>query len=294
VTLRIGTRRSALARAQADLAARMLGGGKIVPIAVSGDRGADTGDKGRFVRELEAALLDGQIDVAVHSAKDLPGDLPEGLEIAGVPAREDPRDALIGAPSLQELPAGARIGTASLRRRAQILALRPEMVVVELRGNVDTRLRKLDGGEADAIVLALAGLRRLDLTAARSPVPLEGLVPAPGQGTLAFEIRADDTAARKAVEAITDPVAARCLEAERALVRALDASCHTPVGAHARMEGDRLTLEAFAGLPDGSAWVKDQLEGAAADPAALGRAVGERMLAAGAGDILRQAEAVAQ
>jgi len=286
VTLRIGTRRSALALAQARLVAQELGGGELVEIVTAGDRGAPGGDKSRWVAELERALLDGDVDVAVHSAKDVPGELAEGLVIAAVPERADPRDALIGAGALDELPEGARVGTSSLRRAAQLRAARADLEVVAMRGNVDTRLRKLAEGEWDAIVLALAGLERLGRSDAAGCV-LADFVPAPGQGALAVEARADDEATRGALTAIDHPPSHATLRAERAFTRALGASCHTPVGAHARDGG----LEAFAGLPDGSEWVRDHLEGD--DPETLGREVAERMLAAGAGDVLRRAEAAA-
>jgi hydroxymethylbilane synthase len=286
VTLRIGTRRSALALAQARLVAEALGGGELVEIVTAGDRGAPGGDKSRWVAELERALLDGEVDVAVHSAKDVPGDLADGLVIASVPERADPRDVLVGAASLEDLAQGARIGTSSLRRAAQLRAAREDLEVVAMRGNVDTRLRKLAEGEWKAIVLAVAGLERLGRAGVAGKV-LEDFVPAPGQGALALEARAEDTPTREALSAIDHEPSHATLRAERAFTRAVGASCHTPVGALAR-DG---ALEAFAGLPDGSEWVRDRREGD--DPEALGREVAERMLAAGAGDILRRAEAVA-
>jgi hydroxymethylbilane synthase len=286
VTLRIGTRRSALALAQARLVAEALGGGELVEIVTAGDRGAPGGDKSRWVAELERALLEGDVDVAVHSAKDVPGELAEGLVIAAVPERADPRDALVGAASLDELAAGARVGTSSLRRTAQLRAARDDLEVVAMRGNVDTRLRKLADGEWDAIVLALAGLERLGRADAVGQL-LDDFVPAPGQGALALEAREDDAETREALGAIDHAASQSDLRAERAFSRTVGASCHTPVGAHAR-DG---ALEAFAGLPDGSEWVRDRLEGE--DPEALGRKVAERMLAAGAGDLLERAEAMA-
>jgi hydroxymethylbilane synthase len=288
--MRLGTRGSALALAQATRVAERLGAGvELVPIATSGDRGELPGDKSRWVKELELALLGGEIDLAVHSAKDVPSELPEGLALVGVPERADARDALCGAPSLAALREGARVGTSSLRRAAALRALRPDLAVVALRGNVDTRLRKLADGACDAIVLALAGLERLGRGDAAG-CALDELVPAPGQGTLVLEGRAEDTGARAAAAALEDPRAAACLAAERALVRALGATCHTPLGAHATRGADgALTLRAFLGLPDGSAWLRDELTGA--DPAALGAEVGARMRAAGADELLRAAEA---
>jgi hydroxymethylbilane synthase len=291
LALRIATRGSKLALTQAGLVAEMLGGAELVE-ASSDD---EPGDKSRFVRGVERALLAGEAEVGVHSAKDLPGELPDGLEIAAVPAREDPLDAWIGAgESLAAAPEGARVGTASLRRRAQLLAARPDLRVAELHGNVDTRLRKLAEGDYDAIVLAAAGLRRLgratEIGFALSP---EQMVPAPGQGALAIQVRTGDAEALAAVGRLTDLDAMRELTAERAAVAPLRASCATPVGVHARTEGERLTLTAFIGLPDGSEWIRDRLDGAAEAPTELGFELAERLLAAGAREILDRAEAMA-
>jgi hydroxymethylbilane synthase len=292
--LRLGTRGSPLALAQARLVATLLGEDdcEIETIETGGDRGAPGGDKARWVDAIEDALLADEIDLAVHSAKDVPGELAEGLVLAGAPNRADPRDALVGAQSLDALPSGARVGTSSLRRRAALLAARPDLTVTELRGNVDTRLRKLAGGEADALVLAAAGLLRLGRSEG-SVIDEDAMVPAPGQGTIALEARAGDDAALDAAREITHPASFAALSAERALVRALDATCHTPVGAFATVVGDGLTVRAFAGLPDGSEWVRDRIAGSAADPEAAGRECAERMLAAGAKDILERAEALA-
>ncbi len=230
--MRIGTRGSALALAQARQVAALLDGEhELVEVVTSGDREPfpAPSDKERWVRELDRALLDGAIDCAVHSAKDVPATLPDGVVIAAVPPRADPRDALCGASALAALPEGARVGTSSLRRAAQLRALRADLDVAELRGNVDTRLRKLAEGGYDAIVLALAGLQRLGRGEAGAP--LDELVPAAGQGCLAVTTRAGEEAR---VRALTHEPSARALAAERALVRALEADCHTPVGAHAR------------------------------------------------------------
>jgi hydroxymethylbilane synthase len=292
--IRIGTRGSALALAQARLVAERLDGEvELVPITTSGDRGAagPDADKSRFVKEIEEALLAGEVDLAVHSAKDVPAELPDGLAIVAVPERADPRDALCGAAALGELAEGAAVGTSSLRRRAQLLALRPDLDVRELRGNVDTRLRRLAEGDFHAVVLAAAGLERLGRGG--EGLPLGELVPAPGQGCLALEARADDAAVAAAAGALTDEPALACLTAERALVEALDATCRTPIGAHAAPDGDALRLTAFVGLPDGSHWIRDELEGSAAEPAPLGREVAERLLSAGAGEVLAEAERLA-
>jgi len=290
--VRLGTRGSALALAQAQLVAELLGDAEIVTVETSGDRGS-VGDKARFVKELEEALLAGEVDLAVHSAKDVPAALPEGLALVGVPDRADARDALCGvAGALFDLPDAATVGTASVRRRSQLLALRPDLVVSELRGNVDTRLRRLAGDEFSAIVLACAGLARLG-RAEGSPISVAEMTPAAGQGCIALEARSDDVVAAEAAASITDPEALVRLTAERALVSALDATCDTPMGALASLEGQTLSLSAYAGLPDGSRWVRDRLEGPGSEPAALGASVGERMFAAGAGEILDEAETLA-
>jgi hydroxymethylbilane synthase len=289
--IRLGTRGSALALAQARLVAERLEEEvELVTITTGGDRGA-TADKSRFVKEIEEALLAGEVDLAVHSAKDVPGELPAGLSIVGVPERADPLDALCGATTLAELPEGAPLGTASLRRRAQVLALRPDLDVRELRGNVDTRLRRLAEGDFAAIVLARAGLERLGR--AGEGAPLAELVPAPGQGCLALEARTGDDRVAAAAAALTDRPALTALTAERALVTALGASCHTPIGAHAEHRDGGLTLTAFVGLPDGSHWIRDELDGEAGDPAALGLEVAERLRASGADRVLRDAETAA-
>ncbi len=285
--MRIGTRGSALALAQARWVASALGADtEIVTIAAAGDGGSAVGDKSRWVSELERALLDDRIDVAVHSAKDVPAELADGLELVAIPKRADPRDAICGAGSLASLAPGARVGTSSLRRAAQIRAARDDLEVVSVHGNVDTRLRKLTEGQFDALVLALAGLARLD-RAGEAGGALDELVPAAGQGALAVESRAGAPAA-EAVAALRDPEATACVTAERELTRALGASCNTPVGAHARLlDGGRIELVAWVGVPDGSAWVSDRHQG---DPAGIGSVVAQRLLSVGADELLRRAE----
>jgi hydroxymethylbilane synthase len=283
--VRIGTRGSALALAQAGTVAAALAGAELVPVTTTGDRDRAAGDKGRWVKELDEALLRGDVDLAVHSAKDVPAELPDGVALVAAPPRGDARDALCGAPSLDALGAAARVGTSSVRRAAQLHALREDLDVAELRGNVDTRLRRLADGDFDAIVLAVAGLQRLGRADAATAT-LDALVPAAGQGVLALTARAGDEAARAAAEGLSDPATLTCLRAERALVRALDADCHTPVGAHATLGGAGLELRAFVGREDGSAWVRDELAGAADAPEALGAAVAARLLAAGAAEVL--------
>jgi hydroxymethylbilane synthase len=291
LALRIATRGSALALAQARLVAEMLGGAELVRASSDGE----PGDKSRFVRGVERALLAGEAEVGVHSAKDLPGEMTEGLEIAAVPAREDPADVWIGGgSSLQDVAEGARVGTASLRRRAQLLAARPDLRVEELHGNVDTRLHKLAEGELDAIVLAGAGLRRLGREGEIGfAIPTETMVPAPGQGALALQVRAGDEASAAALAGIGDEAALGELTAERAAVAPLDASCATPIGVHAKLDGEELQMTAFVGLPDGTEWLRDQITGTADDPAAVGIALAERLVGAGARNLLDRAEAMA-
>jgi hydroxymethylbilane synthase len=288
MTLRLATRGSKLALAQADAVAELLGGGELIEASSDGE----PGDKSRFVRAVERELLEGRAQIGVHSAKDLPASLPEGLVIAGVPAREPAADAWVGkGSSLDEVPEGSRVGTSSLRRRAQLLAARPDLQVAELHGNVDTRLRRLEEGELDAIVLAAAGLRRLgredEISFLLDP---QQMTPAAGQGALALQAREDDDEARQAAGALSDEAALAELTAERAAVAALDASCNTPIGIHARRDAERIAIEGFAGLPDGSEWVRDRLDGDGDDPSALGQELAQRMMAAGAGEILERAE----
>jgi hydroxymethylbilane synthase len=321
--MRIGTRGSTLALAQAGQVAEQLASAvgdeeavELITITTSGDNasrrdnsdssdnadpqtplaGNAPADKSRWVDTIEAALLAGEIDLAVHSAKDVPGELAAGLTLLGAPARVAAEDVLCGADALESLPEGARVGTSSLRRAAQLRAARGDLRVVAIGGNVDTRLRRLgEGLDLDAIVLAHAGLLRLDRSAEIGAVldPAH-FVPAPGQGVLALEGRTGDARVEAAVRTIADTDAVACLRAERAVAHALDASCHTPLGAHAVSAGcGCLNLRTWVGLPDGSAWVSDELLGGFYDPEELGRRVGERMKAAGAEEILRRAEELA-
>jgi hydroxymethylbilane synthase len=299
--MRLGTRGSALALAQAQRVAELLGGAEIVKLATSGDRHpAGPQDKSRWVDTIESALLAGEIDLAVHSAKDLPGELAEGLELLGVPAREGAEDVLCGVASLAQLPAGARVGTSSVRRRAQLLAAREDIDVVDLRGNVDTRLQRLaEAVDLDAIVLARAGLVRLGREQEiGGTLPADLFVPAPGQGALALEGRVGDTHTHEAAARLTHPQAHTCLHAERALARSLQADCHTPLGAHATISRDGLLLRCWIGLPDGGEWLADELlrplDGRSesqdlARAQALASALAERLHAAGAAELLARA-----
>jgi len=263
--IRVGTRGSRLALTQTQqviLALQAHHPGlsvETVVIKTTGDArqnvpftAVDT--KGMFVKEIEEALLAGAVDLAVHSLKDLPGDLPGGLALAAIPSRQDPRDALLSAgPTLAELPDGARVGTSSLRRQAQLRAVRSDLAIEDLRGNVDTRIHKLDEGQYDAIVLACAGLERLGLAQRIvERLPPEISVPAPGQGALALEIRADDAETRALLAPLHDPDTADAVTAERSFQATLNAGCTVPAGAYARIEGEELRLIAFLAAPDGS------------------------------------------
>jgi hydroxymethylbilane synthase len=289
MAIRLATRGSALALAQAREVGEALGGAELVEAAADS---SELGDKSRFVRGVELALLEGRAEIGVHSAKDVPAEVSEGLRLAGVPAREPAADAWIGTgSSLAQVPEGARVGTSSLRRRSQLLALRPDLEVQELRGNVDTRLRRLAQGELEAIVLAVAGLRRLGRESEIAfELPVAEMTPAAGQGALVLQVRDEDPSSAEAAERITDPAALVELTAERAAVATLGATCATPVGVHAQHDGDELVIEGFVGLPDGSEWVRDRLQAGAADPAAGGRELAARLLGAGGGELLERAE----
>jgi hydroxymethylbilane synthase len=302
-TLRIGTRGSALARAQAASVAALLAeldGGIEVEIEILRVSGGEEGtgapgaalDKSRWVDTIEQALSEERIDLAVHSAKDLPGRLGDGLALLGAPARAGAADALCGARGVDALAPGGRVGTSSLRRGAQLRAARGDVRVLTLAGNVDTRLRRLDEGEFDAIVLAHAGLERLGLQArVGALLDTQRFVPAPGQGTIALEGRAGDEHARELAARITETTAMACLLAERAVAHELGASCNTPLGAHATPAGDGyMTLRSWVGLPDGSEWLSDELSGKLSDPAALGSGMAERLRIVGAAELLRRAE----
>ena len=293
--LRIGTRGSPLALFQARATQAALAAAhdvaperiEIVVIRTTGDQVrdrplADVGGKGLFTKELEQALLDGRIDLAVHSAKDVPTFLPEGLALAACLERADPRDALIAPPfgTIANLPEGAVVGTASVRRAAQLKRLRPDIETVLLRGNVETRLRRVEAGEMQATLLALAGLRRLGLEShATEILPPERFLPACGQGVIAIEIREDDEKTRAALAPISHAHTASALAAERAMLAVLDGSCRTPIGGYARISGEDLALDGLVIAPDGSGVWTISREGRAADAEDIGRAAGEALLA---------------
>ncbi|MDQ8043302.1 MAG: hydroxymethylbilane synthase [Patulibacter sp.] len=284
--IRLGTRGSALALAQARNAAALLGGEvEIVEVVTSGDRDRAMPDKEKWVKELDRALVDGEIDLAVHSAKDVPGDLADGITIVAALEREDPRDALVGAASLDALPQGARIGTSSLRRAGQLLALRPDLVIEPLRGNIDTRLRLVAEGPLDAAVLAQAGLNRIGR--GDEGHPLDALVPAPGQGIVVLTARIGDAEAAGAAMQITEPASFTALRAERAIGLALGADCTTAIGAYADMLDDlRMELRVMLTTPSGDRVLVDELEGPIEEPEGLARAIAQRLNAAGAEELL--------
>jgi len=305
--LRIATRRSRLALWQAEHVAALLRaahGGlqvELVPMVTEGDRIldralAEVGGKGLFIKELEVAMYEGRADLAVHSMKDVPADLPEGMTLATVLERADPHDAFVSGqfPDLTALPQGARVGTSSLRRQCQLRHARPDLEIIQLRGNVDTRLRKLDEGLYDAIILAAAGLKRLGLDERiASLVPTETSLPAVGQGIIGIECRTDDAMTRRLVGALEHGPTRTCLEAERAFAARLEGSCQSPVAGFAELEGDRLRLRGLVGAPDGSQVFADEARGAAPEAASLGDGLAVRLLEAGAGPLLASLRAAA-
>ncbi len=304
--LRLGTRGSQLALWQAHTTADALRGAggtscEIVIITTSGDRQAEArlseiGGKRVFVKEIEEALLSGAIDLAVHSAKDLPAELPDRLIVGGVLPREDPRDALVlreGRPAgdfqaiLRDLPPASRVGTSSVRRVAQLRRLLPSATFADIRGNLDTRLRKLDEGQCDVLVLAVAGMRRLGFEHRISAtIPAAACVPSPGQGAIAIQVRSDETATRAAVEAISDRTSFVTLAAERALVAGLGGGCHMPVGALAVVEDDRLIVRGIVTSLDGAEAIRSSVEGTRDAAVELGAALAQQLLDAGAGQML--------
>ena len=302
--LRVGTRGSALALAQAEGVRKAISqvishrNFELVPITTRGDqmRGPlpTIGGKGLFTEDIQEALATGKIDLAVHSAKDLPAGAPEEIVLAAVPPREDPRDALITrhGGGLAKLVPGTTVGTSSLRRSVQLLPMARGLIPTPIRGNVDTRLRKLSAGEVQALVVALAGLRRLGKDGRVAEVlPTTVMLPAPGQGALAVECRAGDKDMREALSKIEDPLARRAFEAERAFLLALGGSCNVPLGALATLDGNNIRLRGLVGSLDGSRIIRDELTGT--DPVAVGEGLADRMIGAGAGEIIAAVTAAA-
>lgn len=295
--LRIGSRGSQLALWQANhIAALLRERGHAVEIEViktTGDKITDValakvGTKGMFTKEIEEALADRRVDLAVHSLKDVPTELAPEFDLAAILKREDPRDAFISVKfsELEDLPQRARVGTSSLRRQCQLKALRPDLEIISLRGNVDTRLRKLESGEYDAIILAVAGVHRLGLDKhVRSRIPAEVMCPAVGQGALAVEIRRGDGPVRADLAFLDHPETRAAIQCERALLANLGGGCQVPIGAYAEKRADRFYLNAMAGRPDGSEVLREQASGS--DPEQLGRATAQKLLERGADRILR-------
>lgn len=298
--LRIATRKSPLALWQAEhirAELQRLHPGlqvELVTFTTQGDKILDTplakiGGKGLFVKELEVALLDGRADIAVHSMKDVPMAFPEGLGLIAIGEREDPRDAFVSNryDSLQSLPPGAVVGTSSLRRQCQLRSKRPDLVIRDLRGNVNTRLAKLDGGEYDALILASAGLKRLGFTdRIRTEIPPEYSLPAVGQGALGIEARLDDRRIAALIAPLNHEDSAVRVRAERAMNRRLQGGCQVPIAGYAELQGDTLSLRALVGSVDGREILRDEIAGPRAEAERLGEALAERLLAAGAGRIL--------
>jgi hydroxymethylbilane synthase len=301
--LRIGSRGSALALWQAQYVRDWIAEGtagappEIVRIRTAGDQFqqgnvAAIGRKGVFIKEIEDALLAGTVDVAVHSLKDMPTEIPAGLALVAIPPREDPRDCLVARNSatLATLPPGARVGTSSLRRQAQLRHVRKDLEVVEMRGNVDTRIRRVEEGALDAAVLAYAGIKRLRheecVTELFAP---EVMLPAVGQGALVVEARADDRETCEFLAGFNHPETWIAVTAERAVLATLEGGCQVPLGAWGRIESGRLVLDACVCAVDGSEVVRDRAEGVVTQPAELGVALGEKLLAAGADRLLRMA-----
>lgn len=295
--LRLGTRGSALALRQSGMIAaeleRLGVAVEMVVIKTSGDVAtgslAALGGKGLFVKEIEEALLRGRVDLAVHSLKDMPAVLPSGLALVATPPRADARDVLVShaGVGLGRLPAGTRVGTSSLRRRAQLLTLRPDLAVVEMRGNVDTRLDKLARGHVDAILLAAAGLARLGLAPAGAvTIPVRSFVPAIGQGILALEGREDDDRVRRLVAALDDPATRAAATGERAFLAAIGGDCHTPLAAHAVVNGATVAMQAVVYAVDGRAFVGDTFEGPLDAAAGVGTRLASALMTRGAADLI--------
>ena len=300
--IRIATRKSPLAMWQAEHVQAALVAAhpglqvELLGMTTRGDKILDTplakiGGKGLFVKELEVGMLEGTADIAVHSMKDVPVEFPEGLHLAVILEREDPRDAFVcnDYDSIEELPQGARLGTASLRRQCQISAYRPDLEILPLRGNVNTRLAKLDSGEYDAIILAAAGLKRLgfDQRIRVALTPQQSL-PAIGQGAIGIECRSDDERVHALLEPLHHEQTAICVAAERAMNERLNGGCQVPIAGYATLDGDKLSMSGLVGEPDGSRIIHEQLIGGVEDAAAIGARIAESLLDQGANEILQR------
>ncbi|KJG35794.1 porphobilinogen deaminase [Photobacterium angustum] len=298
--IRIATRKSPLAMWQAEFVKAELEQAhpgiivELIPMITKGDIILDTplakvGGKGLFVKELEVAMLEGRADIAVHSMKDVPVEFPEGLGLVTICEREDPRDAFVSNKynNIDELPQGAIVGTSSLRRQCQLRAQRPDLIVNDLRGNVNTRLRKMDEGQYDAIILACAGLKRLKMEdRIRSEIAPEVSLPAVGQGAVGIECRLDDTRVRQLLAALSDQATTTRVLCERAMNNYLQGGCQVPIGSYAELEGDQIWLRALVGEPDGSKIVRAEIRGPIEQAEQLGETLAEQLLNDGARDIL--------
>lgn len=300
--IRIATRQSRLALWQAEhVAARLTEQHpglhvELVPMTTQGDRITDrplaqVGGKGLFIKELELALVEGRADIAVHSMKDVPTELPEGMELAAMLPRADAHDAFVSTTiaTLDALPPGARVGTSSLRRQCQLKAARPDLQILLLRGNVETRLRKLDAGEYDAIILASAGLIRLGLShRITHPIDFDRSLPAVGQGIVGIECRSEDAATQQYAAALNDQAASICCRAERAFARRLQGSCQSPIAGFAELTTGQLRLRGVVGSEDGRQLFRDDISGSADDAESLGEQLADRLLLAGADVLLAE------
>ncbi|AGS38684.1 MAG: hydroxymethylbilane synthase [Cycloclasticus pugetii] len=298
--IKIATRKSPLALWQAEHVAKLLKAShpsleiELVKMVTQGDKILDTplakiGGKGLFIKELEQGMLNGDADLAVHSMKDVPAQVPEGFEIGAILSREDPRDAFVSNAysSINDLPLGAVVGTSSLRRQSQLLKMRPDLHIKSLRGNVNSRLQKLDNGDYDAIILAAAGLIRLGFeNRIKMALPVNTLLAAIGQGAIGIECRQGDTATLALIECLHDKPTAIRVQAERAMNFTLEGGCQAPIAGHARIKGDILRLHGLVAEPDGSVMITEQLEGPLEDAEKIGVTVANRLLAAGAKEIL--------
>jgi hydroxymethylbilane synthase len=300
--LRIGTRKSKLALTQSEWVKGKIEGRypdatvELVKIKTKGDKilGAplsQVGGKGLFVKEIEDALLRKEVDLAVHSMKDVPSELPDGLHLAVFPKREDPHDALVAMAykSLDDLPKGSSVGTSSLRRSAQLLHIRSDLSIVSLRGNVDTRIRKLESGDLQAIVLAMAGLKRLGLSDRITQIFSDDqILPAIGQGSLGLELRIDDDVVRERLSFLNHEETRVTVKAERAFLKELEGGCQVPIAGHARLDGDAIIFQGLVAELDGSRIIKDEITGHKNDSEELGTTLARRLLAAGADKILKE------
>jgi hydroxymethylbilane synthase len=300
----IGTRGSKLALWQSEHIKAKLEAATGLPvwltvIKTTGDKILDVplakvGGKGLFTKELEVELTAGTVDLCVHSMKDVPTELPEGLMIGAMPERVDPRDVIVSGAGydLARLPKGARVGTSSLRRRAQLLALRPDLEIVDIRGNLDTRMRKAENGEVDAVILASAGITRMGWADRITHyIDTDAMCPAVGQGAIGIEVRSDDDYMLGVCERLADLETMACVSAERVVMRTLEGGCQVPIGAYCRFEDDMLVMDGVVASVDGTRVVRYRLEGSPAEPGMLGAAMVERLLELGAGEILAEVRA---